>query len=377
MKRGIQIIILFAVIFGLSNCKKATNDIIYSKKYLEEIKAVRKEIGFFMASGFIPGANVAISKNGELIYSEGIGLASKELDAKATRATKFRIGSLSELFTSAMYFKMVEDGILHPDSSVQNYYPQFPEKKNRLNVNHLVNHVTGIREPYYEEKTRSNLNVNIEKGISIFMNEELIANPGVYQVPSKFNYNLLGVVMQKVKNHNFSKLFKSYLSDTLHLENTLIDNPYSTIKNRSVFYDHNMISQVVNATSIDLRQSAPSEGLLSTAEDLVKFGNALLSNNYFSEATRKKMFTKITLSNGVEPSMVNSWVLMQDNEGRPIYGKDGSVKGGSASILIYPEEKLVLAFASNLTESTNNLPVFKIAGHFLPKNEKTEEPIQE
>lgn len=377
MKQRIQIVILFAVLFGLSNCKKATNDIIYSKKYIKEIKAVRTEIGFFMASGFIPGANIAVSKNGELIYSEGIGLASKELNARATRETKFRIGSITELFTSAIYLKMIENGVLNPDSSVQFYYPEFPEKKTTLKLKHLVNHTSGIREPQYKEKMGNTLNMNIEKGISMFMDEELVSPPGEYQALSSFNYNLLGVVMQKAENKRFTKLFKSYLGDTLHLDNTVFDSPYLTINNRSQSYDHNMISQVVNSTTIDLRKSAPSDGLLSTSEDLVKLGNALLSNNYFSETTRKDMFTEITLSNGIAANMVNSWMILHDSKGRIIYGKEGSVKGGSASILIYPEEKLVIAFAANLTEATSSLPIFKIAEHFLPKDEKNEQAEQE
>lgn len=375
MKRRIQIVVLVSVILSLSNCKKSDHDIIYSKQYLKEIKEVRKEIGLFMASSFVPGANIAISKNGELIYSEGIGLASRDLDCKAKRDTKFRIGSLSEIFTSTIYLKMVENGVLHPDSSIQHYYPEFPEKETTICLKHLANHVSGIREPYYQEKNGTGANVSLEKGVTQFMNDEVIATSGAYQAPSTFNYNLLGLAMQKAEKKRFAQLFESYLSDTLHLDNTVLDNPYLIIHNRSDFFDHNMVSQVVNANTFDLRKNAPSEGVLSTAEDLVKFGNAILKSEYFSDNTREKMFEKITLTNGVVPDMVNSWMIIQDRSGRFVYGKDGTVKGGSASLLIYPDEELVIAVATNLTGATGTFPIFQIAEHFLPKveSEETEE----
>ena len=48
-----------------------------------------------------------------------------------------------------------------------------------------------------------------------------------------------------------------------------------------------------------------------------------------------------------------------------MYGSSGSVNGGGAAILIYPEYKLVIACAMNLTVGIDNLPVVDIASHFL------------
>ena len=66
-----------------------------------------------------------------------------------------------------------------------------------------------------------------------------------------------------------------------------------------------------------------------------------------------------------------------DRKGKKLYGKDGAVKGGSASILVYPEDELIIAFTTNLTGVTNNFPIFKIAEFFLPKEEKKEKNKEE
>lgn len=373
MNRGIQIVLLFSVMFGFSNCKKAENDIIYSKKYLNEIKQVRSQIGIFFTSNLVPGGSFAISKNGELIYSESFGLASKDLEVSASRETKFRVGTLSQLFTSAIYLKMIEEGKLHPDSTVQYYYPGFPTKAYPIHLQHLAQHTSGIREPNYKEQTRQALNVSIEKGLETFKNDALITPPGAYQNANNFNYNLLAAVMEKATKKHYKQLLETYLTDTLHLTNTVIDNPVLTIKNRSNFFDLNFISQVTNANPLDLRYQAASVGILSNSEDLVKFGQALLYSDYFSETLKKQLFEKAKLINGLEANMSHGWNIFTDPRGYLVYGLDGSVTGGSASLLIYPDEELIIACTTNLTSATSNFPIFKIVNLFLPQTEEQEQ----
>jgi CubicO group peptidase (beta-lactamase class C family) len=374
VNRILRLAFLFILLFSLSNCKKNKSDILYDRKYIDEIKAARKDAVFFLSRNFIPGGTFAVAIDGKIIYSEGMGQSSKDLETPATRQTKFRIGQVSELFTSAIYQKMVEQGMLHPDSTVQFYYPEFPEKQFKLPIHHLVNQTSGIREPNMDETDWRGLNVTLQAGINNIREDSLIAPPGIYQIPSYYNYNLLGAVMEKVTGESFSKILAGFLTDTLNLTNTLIDNPFVTIKGRSDFYDHNFISHVVHATTRDMRFRAPSEGMLSNAEDLVKFGNAVLFSDYFQEMPKSGFFEPIPLFNDIPSNMVNGWILMSDRSGRTIYGKSGKVTGGGAAILVYPEEKLVVACATNLGAISDDYPVFDMASHFL--NESQPEPAQ-
>lgn len=369
MKQGIQIFILFFVLVALTNCDKAENDILYNKKYIDEIKQVRKEVAYYMQSNFIPGAQIAISKNGEMIYSEGIGLASKDLEVKAKRDTKFRIGSLSEMFTTIAYLKMVEDGKLIPDSTVQHYLPEFPQKRLPVKVKNLESHTSGIREMNSKERNSTAINFTIKRGLETFKNDELMAPPGAFQKESRFNFNLLGAVMEEAAGKPFHEVLEDYVIDTLDFENTVHDNMFATITGRSDFYGHNFIAQVVNATSIDLRWRLPSDGLLSTAEDLVKLGNIYLNSDYLNAATREKLFQPDTLSNGMPSQFANGWIVLHDKTGNTIYGREGYVHGGSSALLMYPDEQLVIAMTTNLTQERANSPLFTIADFFLPEEE--------
>lgn len=370
MKKNLpRIILLIALTISFISCEKEKAAIVYDKQYIDEIKEIRKELAFYLTRNYIPGATFAVALDGKIVYSEGIGFASKDLEVDMNRDNKLRIGDVSELFTSLIYMKMLEEGTLHKDSTVQHYLPDFPELNYKLTLDNLVNHTSGIRPLNSEEIDWRGLNISIQKGIENFKNDSLIFYPGWYQETNMYNYNLLGAVMEEATGKRFPLLLKEYVTDTLNLDNTLIDDPFRTIKGRTDFYDHNFVAQTVNATFRDMRYRAPSQGLLSNAEDLVKFGNAILNSDYISEDIKNTLFEPIILKDGFPATLSHGWMLSTDLKGRRISGRSGQVTGGGASLLIFPDVKLVIAGAINLTADMDDIPVFQIAGHFLTDNE--------
>lgn len=370
MKRGILIITVLSIILGMAGCKKSKLDILYDKKYVKQIKEVRKDIGFFLTRNFMPGGSFAIMKDGKIIYSEGVGWASQDLEVKANRDTKFRIGETSELFTSAILQLMIKDGILNPDSTVQHYLPDFPEIGKTMTISQLANHTSGLRIETEDEENWTGYNVSIDKGLERFKDKPLDYEPDLFQNVSMYNYNLLGAIMEKVTGKHFSKLLEEYVTDTIHLNNTRIDNPFQVVKGRTDFYDYNMISQVINATSRDLRYKAPSKGLLSNAEDLAKLGNAIFFTDYFTDKMREKMLEPVILLDSFPAPIANGWIFLETTAGGKMYGRKGTIAGGSSAILVVPQEKMVIAGTTNLTGKLDEIPVFEMLAHFLPETEE-------
>ena len=130
-----------------------------------------------------------------------------------------------------------------------------------------------------------------------------------------------------------------------------------------------MLGKVVNAPFQDMRYKAPSSGILSNAEDLVSLGMAILDSDYFSEEFAKKLFKPCDLIYGnYKSKMANGWLLTSDEKGRDLNASSSSVTGGGATILIYPKEKLVIAYTLNLTLDSDKSPVLKIANYFLEES---------
>jgi len=367
MKRTILILLTLIILFGTESCKKEKNDILYSREYIKPIKELRKEAISYLLTNNIPGGSFAVAKNGKVIYAEGMGLASKDFEVVATRKTKFRIGQVSQCFTSVMYQMMLADGTLHADSTVQHYMPDFPKQKYKLTLDHLVNQTSGLREPDEKEVDYRALNNSLMDGIGLFKNDSLLYPPGALQTQSMFNYNLLGAVMEKATGKSFGQLLKSYITDTLHLANTETDILYATIKGRTDFFDINFVGQSVQASSRDMRFRAPSEGLLSNAEDLVLFGNAILESKIITEEMKSDLLKPVEVTDGPPPALSKGWILMQTNDGKHLYGRTGGVTGGGAALVIFPEERLVVAATINMTDRDSDIPILLFANKFLPQ----------
>ena len=85
---------------------------------------------------------VAVAENGKTVYSNAFGYADVENKVKNTPETKFRIGSISKTFTSALVMKAVEENKLKLDDKLSKYYPQI-KNADKITLEHLLNHRSG------------------------------------------------------------------------------------------------------------------------------------------------------------------------------------------------------------------------------------------
>ncbi|WP_256387084.1 serine hydrolase [Flavobacterium sp. 140616W15] len=73
--------------------------------------------------------SIAVSENGKLLYTKAIGYADVENLKKATVGTKYKIGSISKMFTASLIFKAIEENKLTLGQTLDAYYPQIENSK--------------------------------------------------------------------------------------------------------------------------------------------------------------------------------------------------------------------------------------------------------
>ncbi len=361
--------------------KKHEPERVFDRKYLKVIRDARQEAYLYLVRNFIPGSSIALSIDGKLVWSEGMGQASTDLEVPADRFIKYRMGQITQVLTSLAYYRMVERNLLDPGENVWHYDSLFPAKKYPLHLQHLVDQTSGIRQPTDQEFHWRGLNGSLRQGIETFSSDTLLFPPGMYQYPTLYSYNLLGGVMEQVTGEPFQKVISRWVTDTLGLVNTLPDNPLVTIKGRSAFYDRNLVAQTIHAVTLDLRYRMPSDGYLSTAEDLVRLGNALLDSPALFDSVRRQMFTAPMINKEFRANLGNGLLFLTDRQGKPFYAARGNIIGSGALLLIFPEEKMVLGWMTNLSDEGEELPGLKIAAmfrDFLSGNYgKVEEPAKQ
>ena len=76
--------------------------------------------------------SLTIMKNGIVLYTRAIGYSSISDDEKkpSTDITKYRIGSITKMFTAAMIFQMIDEGRIKLNTTLDTFFPGLPNAAN-------------------------------------------------------------------------------------------------------------------------------------------------------------------------------------------------------------------------------------------------------
>ena len=107
-------------------------------------------------------------------------------------------------------------------------------------------------------------------------------------------------------------------------------------------------------------------GLLASATDVARFGAAHLAPGKLSKAALDTLFTVYTERNDRSPPLGLGWRIDEDAAKRLRWHHAGGQDGARASLVVYPKEKLSIAFATNVTQTPGDVngPSAQIADVF-------------
>lgn len=95
-----------------------------------------------------PGAVVCVVRDGQLVASHAVGVASVESGEAITTSTPFYIASLAKPFTAATVVLAAAQGKVELDVPVRELFPELPESYAPATIRHLLHHASGIPDVY-------------------------------------------------------------------------------------------------------------------------------------------------------------------------------------------------------------------------------------
>ena len=349
MKKLIYLLSVLLV-FGIS-CTTEDPKIKEAEDYLEQLRVESESIGW----------TATVSVDNEIVFSKGFGLANYEQQVPVyPEKTKFRIGSISKALTAAGLGILIEEGKIDLDAPVQKYVPDFPKKKYEITTRQVAGHLAGIRHYNGNEFLSSKYYPTVKDGLTIFMNDTLLFEPGTKYSYSSYGFNLLSAIMEGASGEEFLNFMQTRVFDPLGMTETTAERMDSLIVFRAGYYDMDN-GKVINAPFVDNSYKWAGGGFISTSEDLVKFGNAMLNNAIFPEEVKQLLITPQTLSDGEKTGYGMGFASGIDEFGRNYYGHGGGSVGGCSNLIIYPEEKMVVAVITNDTRAKVGSEIYKIA----------------
>lgn len=341
MKQGIGI--FFSLVIG--QILVAQNPKSHQLQLKKE--KARNQIAKFFEEEKPVGMAITVSLGDSIVWSEGFGHSDLAgLRPIDPADDMFRIASLSKPMTTAVLARMKEEGLIDFDQSLYHYVPEFPEKKYDFTIRHLALHRSGIRHyRWYERENQKDL--SIEEGLKKFSRSALSFQPGTAYQYSSYGYNLLGRAMEKASDKPFATLLQEYLCQPLDMQHTS-DDPaqYENLKT-SGFFRSNGRGKNRNEKAVNMKMKLPSGGILSTSEDLVKFGNALIYHRLLQAETQAELLELQPLANGKPSYYAMGWGVSKDASGRQYYSHTGGNAGSVCRILVYPEEELCIVVLAN------------------------------
>ncbi|MEM8889335.1 MAG: serine hydrolase domain-containing protein [Bacteroidota bacterium] len=304
------------------------------------------------------GITAGIMSEGELLWKNGAGWSDEDASIPAEADMVHRIASISKPMTSIAILQLYEQGKIDLDAPIHTYIPEYPKhEKGTFTVRQLLTHTSGTNHykggtDGFSVKNYPTLNDAMKR----FWERKLVAEPGTMYRYTTYGYVVLGVVIERVSGMEYEAYMKKHVWEPAGMKNTSIERKGVTVANSSKLYKRTDKGELKKDLKTNLSMKTPGGGILSTTNDLLKFGQAILDHKLIKEETFELMATRSGLKKQGNPYGMG-WFLYKDETDRRgrIIGHSGSQSGTSSQLMILLDAKIVVAVMSNTRRAWNEL----------------------
>jgi CubicO group peptidase (beta-lactamase class C family) len=159
----------------------------------------------------IPGVALAVIKNGTVIKQTVYGTGNIEWGNKLTKNSNFQSASCTKLLTSTLYLKAVYDQRINPEQFITEILPSCPLHWKLIQVKHLVNHSSGIRD--FKEPG----NYQLFDVVNALKDSSLLYPPGSKQQYTQSDFTILAYILETVYHKSFQELLYEKVLNPLHM----------------------------------------------------------------------------------------------------------------------------------------------------------------
>ena len=289
--------------------------------------------------------SLSISENGKVTYNNTIGKADLASGKSSDNLTKYRIGSISKMFTACLIFQAIEENKLSLKQNINRFFPKITGAK-EISIGNLLNHRSGIHNytndtSYFNYYTASKSQKEMLEIIQASGSDFKSNSKAEY---SNSNYILLSFILEKIYKKSYEELLDIKIIQPQGLKNTYFGKKLELAKNECASYRFSGKWELEKETNSSV--SLGAGGIVSTTEDLLFFITNLFEGKIINTASLEQM-TKLEdgYGMGIFP------VPFYDKNG---FGHTGGIDGFSSFLYIFPEEKISIALTSNGSRFNNN-----------------------
>jgi D-alanyl-D-alanine carboxypeptidase len=292
--------------------------------------------------------NLIISNNGNVLYSRSIGYGqiNETVKKPLTTTSRFRIGSVTKMYTAVMILQFVEEGKLKLTDLLGKFFPEIPNA-GKITMAQILQHRSGIpnvrREPNPQrtesKSPTSTIPITKDEMLALIVKSTPHFEPDTKHLYSNSGYFLLGLILEKLSGKSYEEVLEERISSKIGLKDTYIATGNIDVsKNESLTYSY------LGGTWKQHTETHPSilfgaGSIISTPYDMCTFIQALFDLKLISQESVTLMKT---MRDG-EGMGMGSFQFA----GRIFYGHTGGGDNYGAWLAYLPEEKLAIAYTTN------------------------------
>lgn len=307
----------------------------------------------------IPGAAIAVLRNGDIVVAKGYGLANVELNVPVTPDTIFQLGSIGKMFTAAAVMREVEQGKMGLDDPITKYLDGVPEAWRAITIRNILTHTSGI--PNYRTDFDTQRDYSDEELVKLAFALPLDFTPGERWKYSDRAYALLGIIVKKASGESYLDILSNQVFRPLGMKTARGINEADIVPNRSSGY------QIVDGALKNQDWVAPTlnttadGSLYFSLNDMIAWARGVEKGAVLSAASWKQIYTPVRLNSGKTFPYGFAWFL-EEAGGAPRYQHSGGWQGFSTYYSRYLGDGLSVIFLSNSASADGGVFVDGIAG---------------
>ncbi len=317
----------------------------------------------------VVGISVAVVNDNKIVYNASFGYSDIESWTPMTNENIFRIASISKSFVATAIMQLVDDGKLSLNTPVNNILdfkvqnPKFPDTP--ITIEMLLAHTSSINdsEGYYISYDC----INPEKNAN-WKNCYNNYQPGHGYEYCNLNFNLLGIVIEKISGERFDQYVENHIMKPLDINGSFNINSVDTTKCASLYawdgkkFEHrpqayaplpNLKNYKSGETTV---RFSPAGGVKINALGLAKY--MLMHMNYGkSPLSKKRILSKKSAKSMQTPHTPEpqKYGLALDNsdkfvKGIWLTGHTGGAYGLTSAMFFEPNKKFGFVVICNGTK---------------------------
>jgi CubicO group peptidase (beta-lactamase class C family) len=328
--------------------------------HLDEMLAQWTRDGIFTGS-------VLIAQDGVVFLNEGYGLADRKQKIPNTPQTRFHLGSLTKQFTAMGILILQSQGKLSVQDPLCNFFANCPTAWQGITIHHLLTHTAGFSWKQGNELYRKIESAGIGPVASADQAQYLgldiqwlvDSRPGERYAYGNFDYILLAHIIEQVSGQSYADFLNQAIFTPLNMHDTGYPDGSSVMAR---VYNDRFTKTGGQFGPFPVSEGAG--GLYSTAEDLLRWDQALYTDQLLTQAEMEPMFERFVPMSDYPPFGYGYGWLVTKILGRPVLGGAGG-GGNSAFTTMYlrlPVDGLTLIVVMNQGDIDPFSVLFAIAG---------------